>query len=272
MASNYDTTAIKVFDNEVLEVKLENQLTTYIDMNQFVTADYSLSANPGMTFTVRKYTGNGDVEDVDMGEGNTGDIGASFTAVPYTVGTTQGRVVYFDEQQMDDPKAIDKAIQHLSEQLTNDFTAKIVGELEKGSNVIYEFGWDFAGVVDAIASFPDEITKDEPLFMLISRKDYAEFQKNLGTSLQYVEDFVRRGYVGSVAGVPVYLSDAVEEGTGFIATREAVTAFIKKGNEVEQERDANLRKNSIYARNVKVIALTNDNKVIVLKTEAEDNG
>ena len=268
MASKYDTTAIKVFDNEVLEVKLENQLTTALDMNQFITTDYSLSANPGMTIRIRKYVGSGNVEDVTMGNGNTGDIGASFSEVPYEVGTTQGRVVYFDEQQMDDPTAIDKAIQHLSEQLTNDMTAKIVAEFGKGTNIKYSYGFNFADTVDAIASFPDETTKDESLFMLINRKDYAKFQKNLGTALQYVEDFVRRGYVGTVAGVPVYMSDAVSEGEAYIATRAAVTCYMKKGNEVEQERDANLRKNSIYARNVKVIALTNDNKVVVLKTGA----
>lgn len=265
MASKYDTTAIKVFDNEVLQVKLENQLTTALNMNQFITTDYSLSANSGMTIKIRKYVGNGDVEAVAMGEGNTGDIGSSFSEVSYEVGTTQGRVVYFDEQQMDDPTAIDKAIQHLSEQLTNDMTKKIVAELGKGSNVVTGFGFDFAGLVDAIASFPDETTKDESLFLLINRKDYAKLQKNLGTALQYVEDFVRRGYVGTVAGVPIYMSDAVPQGEAYLGTRAAVTCYVKKGNEVEQERDANLRKNSIYARNVHVVALTNDNKVIVLK-------
>lgn len=269
MANRYDTAAIKVFPNEVLEVKLENQLTTALDMNQFITTDYSLTANPGMSIKVRTYTGSGNVEDVGMGVGNSGDIGSSFSETSYAVGTTQGRVVYYDEQQMDDPTAIDKAIQHLSEQLTNDVTRKIVAELEKGTNKIYNYGFDFAGTVDAIASFPDETTKDEALFMLINRKDYAKLQKNLGTALQYVEDFVRKGYVGTVAGVPVYMSDAVTEGTAYLGTRAAVTAYIKKGNEVEQERDANLRKNSIYARNVKVIALTNDNKVVVLKAGAK---
>ena len=175
MPNRYDTTAIKVFPNEVLEVKLENQLTTQLDMNQFITTDYSLTATPGMSIKIRKYVGNGDVEDVDMGQGNTGDIGSSFTEEEYAVGTTQGRVVYFDEQQMDDPTAIDKALQHLSEQLTNDITAKIVAELDKGTNKHFGFAYNFADVVDAIASFPDETTKDETLFLLINRKDYAKF-------------------------------------------------------------------------------------------------
>ena len=269
MASKYDTSAIKTFDNEVLETKLENQLITRLDMNQFITTDYSLSAQPGMKIKIRKYVGNGDVEDVAMGYGNTGDIGSSFSEVEYEVGTTQGRVAYYDEQQMNDPTAIDKALEHLSEQLTNDMTTKIVAELGKGTNKIFGFDFSFGDVVDAIATFPDETTKDETLFLLINRQDYASLQKELGNSLKYVEAFVRKGYVGTVAGVPVYMSDAVASGTAFLGTRAAVTAYIKKGNEIEQERDANLRQNKIYARNVKVIALTNDNKVVVLKTATD---
>lgn len=266
MASKYDTTSIKVFDNEVLETKLENQLTTALDMNQFITTDYSLVATPGMKIEIHTYHGTGDVEDLDMTEGNTGDIGAYYTSEDYEVTTTQGRVPYYDEQQMNDPTAIDKAVQHLSEQLTNDITNKIVAELEKGTHKVYSFGFDFAGVVDAIASMPDET--NEGLFMLLNKKDYATFQKNLADSLKYVEDFARRGYVGTVAGVPVYTTDAVAQGTAYMASREAVTCFVKKGVEVEQERDANTRKTTIFGRNVKVIALTNDNKVVVFKKSA----
>lgn len=266
MASKYDTASIKVFDNEVLETKLENQLITALDMNQFITTDYSLSATPGMKIEIHTYHGTGDVEDLDMTEGNTGDIGAYYTSEDYEVTTTQGRVPYYDEQQMNDPTAIDKAVQHLSEQLTNDITTKIVAELGKGTNKVYNFGFDFAGVVDAIASMPDET--NEGLFILLNKKDYATFQKNLEDSLKYVEDFARRGYVGTVAGVPVYATDAVTQGTAFLASREAVTCFIKKGVEIEQEREPNTRKTTIYGRNVKVIALTNDNKVVVLSSGA----
>lgn len=260
--SKYDTSSIKTFDNEVVQQKLENQLITAMDMNQFITPDYSLAATPGMKIKIRTYHGNGDVEDVAMGAGNTGDIGAFYTEEEYEVGTTQGRVPYFDEQEMNDPTAIDKAIQYLSEQLTNDMTNKIVAEFQKGSNVAVKFSWDFAGVVDAIASMPDE--KNEGLFMVINKKDYAKFQKNLGESLKYIEAFARSGYVGTVAGVPVYVTAAVPEGDAFLATKEAVTCFTKKGVTTESERDANTRKNTLYGRVVRVIALTNDNKVVRL--------
>lgn len=266
----YNTDNITTFDNKVIATKLENQLMTALDVNSYITADYSLSATPGMKIEIHTYHGTGDVEDLGMGEGNTGDIGANYTTAEYEVGTTQGRVPYYDEQQMNDPTAIDKAIQHLSTQLTNDLTSKVVAELDKASNKVTSFAFDFAGVVEAVASMPGE--NNDGLFMLINKKDYATFQKNLKDSLQYVEAFARTGYVGSVAGVPVVLTAAVPAGTAYIAAKDAVTAFVKKGVEVEQERDANTRKTTIYGRKVMVVALTNDDKVVKLTTAADDSG
>lgn len=76
MASKYDTDNIKVFDNFVLETKLENQLITKLNMNQFITMDYSLTEQPGMVKKIRTYVGTGGVEDLDMGDGNTEVIGS----------------------------------------------------------------------------------------------------------------------------------------------------------------------------------------------------
>lgn len=265
MASIYDTNTLKVFDNKIIEQLLENQLITSLDMNQFITTDYTLTANPGMTVEIHKYVGSGDVEDLDMTEGNTQDIGAAYVSNTYDVVTTQGRVPYYDEQQMNDPTAVDKAIQHLSEQLTNDLTKKIVAELDKATLVTDKATFDFGDFIDAIATLPAE--KNENLFILISKNDYAAVQKKLKDDLKYVEDYVRTGYVGSVAGVPVYVSNAIAKGTAYVASKEAVTAFVKKGVEIEQERDANTRKNTIFGRKVMVVALTDDTKVVKLTTK-----
>jgi len=274
MASKYDTANIKTFDNEALEVKLENNLITRLDMNQFITLDYQLSEEPGMVKKIRVYTGTGAVEDLDMGDGNSEVIGSEFEETPYEVKVTQGKVPFYDEQQMNDPVAIDKAIQHLSEALTNDVTVKVVAELEKGAGEIATL--DFDGIVDAIAAFPDEENND--MYLLMNKLAYAELQKSSKDYLSYVEDFVRRGYVGHIAGVPIYVSNAVVADDGdaedpqpipmaFLACKSAITCFMKKGVEVEQERDADTRKTTIYGRNVKVIAATDLNKIAVLATE-----
>ena len=266
-ASKYNTSNVLVFDNKILAEKLEEQLITSLDMNQFITTDYSLTATPGMEIEIHTYHGTGDVEDLGMGEGNEGNIGAYYTAEKYEVTTTQGRVPYFDEQQMVDPTAIDKAVEHLSEQMTNDITKKVVAELDKASHIVNSFDYSFDKIVEAISALPAE--SNEGLFILFARKDMAKFQKNLKDVLSYTEDFVRTGAIGAIAGVPLVPTDAIAVGTAYLATKEAVTCFIKKGVEVAQERDENTRKNTIYGRNVKVIALTNDDKVIKLTTTAK---
>ena len=251
-----------VYDNTILENKIEDFLTTALDVAQYATHDDSLTQSAGMKKVVNKYTATGNVEDVLMGEGNTEDIEVAFDSVEYTVGVTQGRFPYYDEEAMTDPMVVDVGLKKLAAQMTNDLTAKIVKELDKTKLVINSATWTFNQIVDAIAMFPDE--EISGLFLLVNKAQVADLRKNLGDSLKYVEDFVRTGYIGTVCGVPVIATNAVKAGEAYLATKEAVTIFTKKGSEIEQERDANIRLNKVYARKVMLVALTDDTKVIKL--------
>ena len=103
-------------------------------------------------------------------------------------------------------------------------------------------------------------------------KAVPEIRKALGQSLMYVEDYIRTGAIGAVLGVPIYTSKALDdleedsEGQpiGFLATREAVTAFIKEDVRVEQDRDIDKKENFIVADRYAVIALTDETKCIKL--------
>ena len=267
--SKYDGLNVYPFDNEVVEIKFENQLNTKMDMMQFANADYSLSENAGMKKKIRKYSGTGAVEELAMGVGNSGTIGAGFTEVEYEVGTTQGKGQYYDEQLMDDPAVIDKLVQHMSELMVNDMNSKIVAELGKTTNKLFGVTVGFDAISDGIAAFPKEETEGEALFILINRKDSSAWRKALGDDLKYVEAFVRRGYIGTVCGVPIFWNDVVPQGKTFLATREAVTVFVKKGVEVERDREPNLRRNDLYIRKVMLVALTNADKCIELTTDAD---
>lgn len=269
MASKYDGLNIYPFDNEVVEVLFENQLITKMDMNQFATADYDLAENAGMKKKIRRYAGTGDVEEVAMGQGNSNTMGAGFTEVEYEVGTTQGKGQYYDEQLMDDPAVIEKLTQYMSEAMVNDNTKKIVNEFDKTPNKVFGISVGFDAISDAIASFPNEETENEGLFILINRKDSSAWRKALKDDLKYVEAFVRRGYIGSVCGVPIYWNDAMKQGKTVLATKKAVTIFVKKGVEVERERDADHRRNDLYIRKVMLVALTNADKCIELSTGAD---
>ena len=256
-----------IYENFVLENKMEDLLTTAVDMNAYMTADTSLTENAGMKKKVNTYTATGNVQELGMGEGNTEDIEVSFITNEYEVGTTQGRTYYYDEQEMTDPYAIDVALKGLADIMTNDLTAKAIGEFKKATMVQYGATWVFDDIVDAIAKM--NLEKEEGLFLLINPAQQAAFRKNLKDDLKYVEGFVRAGYIGTVCGVPVIISKAVPVDEAYLATREAITCFIKKGNEIEQERDANTRKNTIFARKVMLVALTNATKVVRLSAKAD---
>ena len=256
-----------IYENFVLENKMEDLLTTAVDMNAYMTADTSLTENAGMKKKVNTYTATGNVQELGMGEGNTEDIEVSFITNEYEVGTTQGRTYYYDEQEMTDPYAIDVALKGLADIMTNDLTAKAIGEFKKATMVQYGATWIFDNFVDAIAKM--NLEKEEGLFLLINPAQQAAFRKNLKDDLKYVEGFVRAGYIGTVCGVPVIISKAVPVGEAYLATREAIHCFIKKGNEIEQERDANTRKNTIFARKVMLVALTNATKVVRLSAKAD---
>lgn len=255
MATNHT-----LYDNFVLENKLEDLLTTNLDLNQFATHDDSLVENPGMVKKIHTYTSTGDVEELEMGEGNSQGIQVSFTEKEYRVGTTQGMFEYYDEQEMTDPLIIDAGLDGLAKRMTNNLTGKIVDEYEKAELVYTGTAWKFGDFVDAIAMYPYE--GEEGLFCLINPAQKASIRKSLADDLKYVEDFARTGYIGSVCGVPIYVSKAVPAGEAFLATKEAITIYTKKGNETEQTREPNIRKNTVFARKVMLVALTDATRVI----------
>lgn len=258
--------AHKVYDNFVLENKIEDLLITGIDLNTYMTVDYSLTDEPGMKKFINVYTATGNVEDLAMGEGNSDEIEVTWVQHEYEVGVTQGKFPYYDEQEMRDPMIVETGLKGIAEKMTNDLTTKAIAEFGKAT-LTKATAWDFDTIVDAIALM--NVEDEAGLFLLINPAEKATIRKNLKDELKYAEGYVRTGYIGSVAGVPVIVSKAVPAGEGYLATKEAVTCFVKKGSEIEQKRDADTRKNEVFARKVMVVALTDGTKVVKLTTQGE---
>lgn len=251
-----------IYENFILEDRIEDMLNTKMDIHQYITTDYSLTEEPGDVKLVHTYTATGTVEDLAEGEGNTEGIEVTFEAQRYEVTTTQGKFEYTDEAARRDPLVVEAGLNKLAAEMTNDLTNKAIkamGTTQLTANV----NWDFATIADAIGAMKSET--EEGLFMLINPAQKATLRKNLGEDLKYAEGFVRTGYIGTVCGVPVYYSNAVPEGEGYIATKAAVTCFVKKGTEIEQVRlDANKRQNQVIARKVMLVALTDGSKCVKL--------
>lgn len=258
--------ANQVYDNVVLANKIEDILTTAVDLNSYMTVDTSMTQEAGMKKKINTYKAQGNVETLEMGNGNTGDIEVSFTTKEYPVETVQGRFQYYDEQAMTDPMVVQAGLEGIAKTMINAFTAKAVAEFEKATLTVERTGFAFQNIVDAIAKLNTE--SEEGLFLLVGVADLASIRKELKDELKYSEDYVRTGYVGTVCGVPVIVTKAITNGHMYLASKEAVTLFIKKDTEVEQERDANVRNNKVYIRKVAVVALTDENKVVKLTPKA----
>lgn len=252
--------AHKCYENVILSSKLNDILTTKVDLNQYMTIDTSMAEEAGMKKTVNVYTSTGDVEELGMGEGNSQGIEVSFTAKDYEVKTYQGKFSFYDEQEAKDPMIVDAGLQHSGDIMTNKWTSLAIGEMDKATLVQEGTEWNFAVVVDAIAKM--NIEDESGLFLLISPADKAEFRKALADDLKYSEGFARAGYIGTVCGVPVVVSKAVPAGKGYLATKEAVTVFVKKDTETEYDRDKDVRENTYWVRKVGVVALTDETKIV----------
>lgn len=247
-----------IYENSVLSNKLSEVLKSKVDLNPYMTHDNSLAQSAGMKKIINVYKSTGDVEALGMGEGNSGEITVSFEPKEYDVMTYQGKFSYFDEQEMQDPMVVDAGIDGAAKQMVNKFNDLAIAEFGKATLTVPATALDFDAVVDAQAKLGETAAE----FMLISPNSLAAFRKNLKQYLSYSEGFVRSGYVGSVNGIPVVTSAIVPDTEAYVGTKEAVTVFIKKDTEVEQERDADVRRNDYWVRKYAVVALTDATKAV----------
>lgn len=248
-----------IYANTVLENKYNSVLTTKLNLQNYLTVDNDLQQEAGMVKRIITKTVSGSVEDLAQGNGNSATVEVGTSYADYTVGVTQGRFVYYDEEAMADGALVDAGITGIGEKMVNDFVSKAVAEWRKATLQQGYSSISFDTVVDAIAKL--NLEDESSLFMLISPNMVASFRKAVKDELKYSEAFTRTGYLGSLVGVPCYVSKAIPNGEAIVANKEAVRLFIKKDTEIEQERDANTRKNTIYARKAALVALVDATKV-----------
>ena len=260
--------AHRIYENFFLSNEVEDQFNSHLNLVQFCTVDNSLVGEPGMLRKINVYKATNGTEKLNMGEGNTKSIEVSYTPEEYKILMAQNKFEYYDEQEMTDPMLVPVGTRHMGTDLFNTVNGDIYGEFKKATMIVLTNKFDFASFVDAVASLNIESTDNEPekvapmTFAFINGTDTAELRKNLAEDLKYVEAYARSGYVGTVAGVNIYTKKDATKGTVVVATRQAVTIFNKKGVEIEQERDADHRKNDIYSRKYYLAALTDATKAV----------
>lgn len=253
-----------VYQNFVLESKLADLLATRLDTKTLMTIDNSLTESAGMLKKINTYNYSGAVERLAKGEANTVRGSLTYSTAPYEVKVAQQVFDYFDEEFMQDPNVVDKGLEGASIVMVNDMTSDFFTEIAKATLVQeYTGAISYDTVVDAIAQM--NIEDESGLFLVIGNDLKADIRKDQDFRSKELGKVIADGAIGTLSGVPVICSKAVPADTGYLATREAVTLFTKKDNEVEQEREGEVRKNTVIMRKVNLVALTDATKVVKLE-------
>lgn len=268
-----------LYTNFVLENMIEELVASRLDLQQFALVNNALQGVPGMQYRINRYTATDGTQKLGIGEGNTESIVATFNPESYDIALAQNRFEYYDEEAMTDPVAIETGVRQAAAGLFDTMNADIYGEWAKGDYAVtVSAAADvFGAFVDAQAMInKEELQPGEGTFAIVAPRDLAYIRKALGNSLQYVEAFARQGYVGTVGGTNLYVKKNATPGKVYVATREAVTIFVKTGTEVEivdasrrGAEDANVRLNTQFARKYYVVALTDATKVVEITLPIE---
>ena len=251
-----------VYENFYLSNEIEDQYNSHLDLQQFCTIDNTLTGVAGMKRKINVYRATNGTEKLGAGEGNSKSITVAFSPEEYEILLAQNRFDYLDEEAMTDPMVVPTGTKHMGTDLFNTVNADIFAEFNKATLTVAASAPDFAAFVDAQAKLNLENLEGVTVFGWVNPADMAKVRKALKDDLKYVEAFAKQGYVGTVGGVNLYTKKDAVENTIIIATKDAVTLFNKKGTEVEQERDSNIRKNSIFSRKYYFAALTDETKAV----------
>lgn len=247
-----------VYSNQVLEAKLKDLLLTAINSRNYMTVDTDLAENAGMQKTIYTYTYTGEAEELGEREGNSNT--GSIAGVPnnYVVKVVQQKFDYTDEDYMKDPTIVDKLMKAANQVMVNKMTSDFTTEIAKATITATNAKFGYEAIVDGISALNIEDEKD--LFTLYPNAWKAELRKDADYKSARMGEVVYNGQTGTVCGIPTIPTKALTDAS-FVANKEAVTLFLKKDVEVEQERDADKRINTVYLRAVYLVALTDATKV-----------
>lgn len=251
-----------VFENKVIESLAKELLITEVNARNLMTVDTSLAETEGMTKTINVYTYTGAVEKLADGAKNSTRGSIAYVGTDYKVQRAQQVFDYTDSDFMKDSSVVDLSLKGANEYMVNEMTADFITEAEKATEA-QEFTGDitYDVIVDAIAKV--KLENEAGLFLVLPNAWKAAIRKDEDYKAARMGEVIISGQVGTIAGVPVIFTNALED-TGFVLTKEAVKLLMKKDIEVEQGRDIETKINTIVLTTYYICALVNNNKICKL--------
>ena len=252
-----------LYENFVLADEYASILSTKLNVKNFMTLDNSLVEHAGMIKKINTYTYAGKVEKLGRTSKNSDNARGKVTVTtkPYNVEVNQQVFDYTDEDQMIDPNVVTVGLRGMAEVTVNDFTDAFFVEAAKATlsqQYPAATGISYDIVVDAIAQM--NLEDEAGLFLIIDPKQKANIRKDPDFKGARLGEILFNGQIGTIGGIPVVVSKKAT--SPVLATKEAITLFTKKENQVEQSRSIEERINTVVARTVYICALTDATKIV----------
>ena len=255
-----------LIDRKVVEDRIKDILETSLDTVQLMTIDNDLVQGAGMVKHINTYEYQGAVEAVAEGAGNTERGKVVVSEKEYRVQVKQQVFDYTDEQYMKDFKVVEVGAKGMAIEMKNDMNNDFFTEIAKTTTLHSADKFSYDVVVDAIEKM--NLEDENGLFLLIGNDLKASIRKDEDFKASKLGEILYTGQIGSIGGVPVIVSKKVPANTAYLATKEAVTLFNKKGVELEADRKKEERINTEITRKVCLVALTDATKAVKITVGA----
>jgi N4-gp56 family major capsid protein len=275
------TVIADLINPEVMADMISGKIEKKIVVSPFAKVDNTLQGQAGDTITVPQYGYIGDAEDIAEGiavgtvklttTSTTAKVKKAMKAVEITdeailsgygnpVGETNNQLAKAIASKVD----VDAMDALQTAQLKYDGSAKVIS---------------YAGVVDAIDVFDEEINSNKVMFINPAQvKDLRKDSDFIAVD-KIAESMMVTGAIGKIANTEVVPSKKVplnEAGTGYVCpivklenddeTEEetaALTIYLKRDTNVETERDTLARKTDVSVDKMYTVVLSNASKVVL---------
>ena len=244
---------------EVLGAFLETKLVNAIKLSPLAVVGTELQGRAGNTLTLPTWQYIGDAADLEEGVADT-PVSLEAQSREIKIKKASKSVEITDEALLSGyGNPADEIASQLLTSIASKVEADCFAELEKAT--LKQVGPVNADTVaDALVKFGEDL--DEEMFLFINPADYATIRKNANFSYVNGQQMTIGGTVGYIFNCAVVVSNRVAANTALIVKRGALGIELKRGVNVESDRDI-LRKTNVYSVDEHYVAYLRDASKVI---------
>ena len=244
---------------EVLGAFLETKLVDAIKLSPLAVVGTELQGRAGNTLTLPTWQYIGDAADLAEGVADT-PVALETQSREVKIKKASKSVEITDEALL---SGYGNPADEIASQLLTSIASKVEADCfaALATGTLKQVGAVNADTVaDALVKFGEDL--DEEMFLFINPADYAAIRKNPNFAYVNGQQMTIGGTVGFIFNCAVVVSNRVAATSAYIVKRGALGIELKRGVNVESDRDI-LRKTNVYSVDEHYVAyLRDDSKVI----------